>query len=221
MRDIELSAGVFVRSMADRGHPGGICRAALGTVRVMEALGKDLVIIESVGAGQSDKALFYLCDTVITLFTPEFGDDLQLLKAGLLEIGDIVVINKMDKAGSEDAANAISARMREKMDGQWDVPIFCTRADIGKGITDLAKAIDNRWRFLQGHDQTVVLRTEKTVSFMMTLLKEELWRRFLIVFHKDEACEEIIRNVECKIIDPYVAVAQVADIIDERLQRRQ
>lgn len=219
MRDIELSAGIFVRSMADRGHPGGICRAALGTIRVMEALGKDLVMIESVGAGQSDKALFYLCDTVITLFTPEFGDDLQLLKAGLLEIGDIIVINKMDKAGSEEAANAISARIREKIEGQWDVPIFCTRADIGEGIKELADAVDNRWRFLQEQDQTAGLRSEKTISFMMTLLKEELWRRFLTVFHKDEVYEEIIRNVECKIIDPYAAVGQIADIIDERLQR--
>ncbi len=85
----------------------------------MEGLGKDCIIMESIGAGQSDKDLFFLCDTVITIFTPEYGDDIQLFKAGLMEIGDIIVVNKSDKPGAEDALREIGIAVDRISQIEW------------------------------------------------------------------------------------------------------
>lgn len=220
MKEIEESGEAFIRSMADREHPGGICRAALGAVYVMEALGKELVIIESVGAGQSDKALFLICDTVVTVFTPEFGDDIQLLKAGLLEIGDIVVVNKSDKAGAEDAVNTISGFLPGRSDKGWKIPILLMEAWTGKGIDDLEGAIEARWKFLQNYTDIVRTKREKTASFIMTLLKEELWQRFFNTCFKDKEYEQIMNKVGCGTIDPYSAVEEIGDIVTARLRER-
>lgn len=220
MKEVEKSGEVLIRSMADREHPGGICRAALGAVYVMEALGKECVIIESIGAGQSDKTLFLICDTVITIFTPEFGDEIQLFKAGLLEIGDIVVVNKADKAGAEDAVNAILGCQPERPDKEWTVPVLLTEASTGKGIDNLVEAIEARWRFLQHCTDRALTKREKAVSFIMTLLKEELWKRFTDACLKDEEYEQIMNKVVCGTIDPYSAVENIGDIVAARLQKR-
>jgi LAO/AO transport system kinase len=220
MVEIERPEGVFIRSMADREYPGGISRAALGAVYVMEALGKDVVVIESVGAGQSDKALSYICDTVITLFTPEFGDELQLLKAGLLEIGDIVVVNKWDKADpGNDVVSAISACMPEKANSIWSIPILRTKASTGEGIDDLMTAVVTRWDFLQKDTGTLAKRREKITLFIMTLLREEIWHRFLSVFSTGTEYEKIIEEARSKTVDPYSVVEYIADIVEERFQR--
>jgi LAO/AO transport system kinase len=205
--------------MADRDHPGGVCHGSLGAVYVMEALGKELIIIESVGAGQSDKALYYICDTVVTVFTPEFGDELQLLKAGLLEIGDIVVLNKCDKPGSEDAASALSAFIPMKLKGEWSTPILCTKAHVGWGIDDFIGTIQRRWDFLQEGQRRLETRRQKTTMFVMTLLKEELWRRFKDICLKDKEYEQILEEAESNIIDPYTAIERVADNVGTRLRR--
>ncbi len=217
MKDVELAGGVFVRSMADRGQGGGISRAALGAVHVLEALGKEIVIIESVGAGQSDKGLYYLCDTVVTLFTPEFGDELQLLKAGLLEIGDVVVVNKTDKPGSADAVSVISALAHGKTADDWLVPVISTRADTGVGVEELAFKLDARWRFLQEGRETRSSRRSKPLSFLTTLLKEEAWKRVESFLSDDEAYKETIRQVRAKVIDTYTAVERIGDLIERRL----
>jgi LAO/AO transport system kinase len=220
MNEIECPGEIFIRSMADREHPGGISRAALGAVYVLEALGKEIVIVESVGAGQSDKALFYICDSVITLFTPEFGDELQLLKAGLLEIGDIIVINKWDKADpGNDVVSAISACMPEKANSTWSIPIVRTKANTGEGIDDVLSAVESRWDFLQKDTGTPAKRREKISLFIMTLLKEEIWHRFFGVFSTGTEYDKIIEEARSKTLDPYSVVKLVADIVEEKLQR--
>jgi LAO/AO transport system kinase len=218
MKEAEDAGDIFIRSMADRDQPGGVCHAALGAVYVIEALGKDVVIVESVGAGQSDKALFYLCDTVMTVFTPEFGDELQLLKAGLLEIGDVVVLNKCDKPGAEDAMVALYAQISMKGEGEWSPPILRTRADIGEGIDECVSTIELRWDFLQKDKRTPEDRRRKITMFVMTLLKEELWRRFAGLCSDDKEYEQIMREAQSNVIDPYTAIERIADSAETRLR---
>jgi LAO/AO transport system kinase len=169
---------VFIRSMADRGHAGGLARAAAGAVFVMEALGKETILVESVGAGQSEKGLFHLCDTIVVIFTRDYGDEIQLLKAGLMEIGDVVVVNKGDLPGTEDARRELEmcASTRAGTDG-WVVPVLVTRADRGEGLSEVAKVVDDHWRFL-GTDGRRKKREDKTRTFVEGLLKEEMWSRF-------------------------------------------
>ena len=218
MKEAENTGDIFIRSMADRDQPGGVCHAALGAVYVMEALGKDMVIVESVGAGQSDKALFYLCDTVVTVFTPELGDELQLLKAGLLEIGDMVVLNKCDKPGAEDAVACLCAHVRMKAEREWSPPVVPTEAHVGAGIDECVSVIERRWDFLQKDKRASESRRRKITMFVMTLLKEELWRRFAGIYDNDKEYKHIMGEAESNIIDPYTAIELIADSAEARLR---
>jgi len=217
MKEVEMAGKAFIRSMADRDHPGGVCPAAAGAVSVIAALGKKHIFIESVGAGQSDKAIFYLADTVITVFTPEFGDEIQLLKAGLLEIGDIVVVNKGDKASAEDALLTISQHVVHKGETTWKTPVLLVQAHTGQGIEELSAAIKAREEFLQEDGQGARSRREKTIIFMMALLKEEVWSRLARNFPKDADISRIIEEVSSDKLDLYSAVDLIAQDIEKKM----
>ena len=206
MRSAEKSDGVFIRSMAQRTYPGGVCRAATGAVCVLESMGKDLVMIESIGAGQSDRELSYLADTVITLFTPEFGDEIQLMKAGLLEIGDIIVVNKSDKPGADDVTHAIEAYVPEPKDKGWKAPVLVVRAHKGLGIAELARSITAHAEVCQS--EKMIKRGEKYAHFAMTLLKEEIWKRFSEQSSRTSLAH-VLEEVRDGRLDPYSAVGRI------------
>jgi LAO/AO transport system kinase len=211
MKDAEKK-GIFIRSMAHRGYPGGVARAAAGAVYVLEALGKDVILIESVGAGQAEKELFHLCDTIIILFTPDYGDEIQLLKAGLIEIGDILVVNKGDRPGAVEAEQelAMYCSGRAGTDG-WVAPVITTRADRGEGVTQLIEAINRHWHFIMAGGRREGKRKEKISAFIMSLLKEEVWRRFSSVIKSNEECTRIAEDAQHGKIDPYSAVEKILE----------
>ena len=210
MKDAEKK-GIFIRSMAHRGYSGGIARAAAGAVCVLDGLGKDIVLVESVGAGQTEKALFYLCDTVIVLFTPDYGDEVQLLKAGLMEIGDIFVVNKGDHPGAEDTQRSLlmSSRNNQKKD-DWIAPVLVTRADRGEGINEVVEEIGAHLRFIsEGRREN--RKKGKVGALMMGLLKEELWKRFDTLLRDNKACMEIMEEAMSRKRDPYSAVERIME----------
>ncbi len=210
MKDAEKKA-VFIRSMAHRGYSGGVARAAAGAVYVLDGLGKDTILVESLGAGQAEKGLFYLCDTVIVLFTPDYGDEIQLLKAGLMEIGDILVVNKGDHPGADDTQRSLSMSSRcnpEKDD--WIAPVLVTRADRGEGIIELVEAIEAHARFISD-GRREKKRREKVGAFMTGLLKEELWRRFDGLLRDNKTCVEITEEAMGRKRDPYSAVEKIIE----------
>ncbi len=219
MRQAE-EADVFIRSMADRGHPGGIARAAAGAVYVLEALGKDIIFVESVGAGQSEKGLFYLCDTVVVLFTRDYGDEIQLLKAGLMEIGDIVVVNKGDLPGTADAQHELSlcASSRGGTEG-WITPVLVTRADRGEGVAEVMEAVGGHWQFITEDGRRGRRRREKLAAFTRSLLKEEIWGLFRSVIEDDNECFKIAENASNGTIDPYSAVERITRKLACRINR--
>jgi LAO/AO transport system kinase len=197
--------------MANRGYSGGMARATAGAACVLEALGKDTVIVESLGAGQAEKDVFYLCDTTIIVFTPDYGDEIQLLKAGLMEIGDIVIVNKGDLPGTAEAQRELSicASTRIGTDG-WTPPVLVTRADKGEGLTQAAKAINDHWSFL-GRERRQQKRKEKTRTFVEDLVKEEMWTRFSSAVRGDKECIRITEDAINRKIDPYSAARQIIE----------
>lgn len=203
---------IFIRSMAHRAYPGGIARAATGAAYIMEGLGKDCIIIESIGAGQSDKDLFFLCDTVVTVFTPDYGDEIQLLKAGLLEIGDVIVVNKSDIPGAEDAARdiAIVSANKTRSNG-WSVPVLLTCANRGEGLEDLVQAIDEHGRFVNGKDAGAARKRQRTEAFMLALLKEEFWKKISARLSESRTFKEILHDVRSGKTDPYSAVERLLE----------
>ncbi len=203
---------IFIRSMAHRGYPGGVARAAAGAAYILEGLGKDLIILETLGAGQSEKGLAYLCDTVITLFTPDYGDEIQLLKAGLMEIGDIVIVNKADKPGAEDACRELASLVSGRgLTNGWNVPVLLARANKGEGVEALMLAIEAHWQSLAKKGEREKRKKERTETFLMALLKEELWKRFFEHFGKGPAFTEMLRDVRTGMTDPYSAVERMLD----------
>ena len=147
MLEISRDPGVYIRSMATRGHLGGIALATYDAAKVVEALGMDLVLIETVGAGQSEVEIANLAHTVIVVEMPAAGDAVQSLKAGMLEIGDVYVVNKGDLEGA--AAVMANLHVMVKKRGGWMPPVLLATALTGKGTPEIAGAVEGHWRHLR------------------------------------------------------------------------
>ena len=147
MLEISRDRGVYIRSMATRGHLGGIALATYDAAKVVEALGMDLVIIETVGAGQSEVEIANLAHTVVVVEMPAAGDAVQTLKAGMLEIGDVYVVNKADLEG----AAAVVANLHGMVEprGGWTSPVLLATALEGRGVPEVAAAVDRHWEHLR------------------------------------------------------------------------
>lgn len=146
MADTGIDPGVFIRSMATRGHAGGLALATFDAVRVLDAMGMDLVFVETVGAGQSEVEIASRAHTTVVVEMPLTGDSVQTMKAGILEIGDLYVVNKSDLADAEPLVANLRFQLEER-DG-WRPPIICTSALKGSQVNELAAAIVQHRAFL-------------------------------------------------------------------------
>lgn len=144
MQDHATDPGVYIRSMASRGHLGGLSWAAPQAIRVLDAAGCDVVIVETVGVGQSEVEIAGMADTALVLLAPGMGDGIQAAKAGILEIGDIFVVNKADRDGAATTRRELRSMisLTERPEGAWTPPILLTVASKGEGIVEVAEAID-------------------------------------------------------------------------------
>ncbi|KAA1373759.1 methylmalonyl Co-A mutase-associated GTPase MeaB [Aeromicrobium fastidiosum] len=143
MQDHALDDGVFIRSMASRGHLGGLSATAPQALRVLDAAGCDVVLVETVGVGQSEVEIAGLADTTIVLLAPGMGDGIQAAKAGILEIGDVFVVNKADRDGAQATRRELRSviAMTDRADGSWTPPIQLTTATTGEGVDEVVDAI--------------------------------------------------------------------------------
>lgn len=143
MQDHALDTGVFIRSMASRGHLGGLSATAPQALRVLDAAGCDVILVETVGVGQSEVEVAGLVDTTLVLLAPGMGDGIQAAKAGILEIGDIFVVNKADRDGAVTTRRELRAviAMSDRADGAWKPPILLTTATTGDGVAEVVEEI--------------------------------------------------------------------------------
>jgi LAO/AO transport system kinase len=144
-----LDPGVFIRSMATRGNLGGLAQAALDAADILDAFGKDLIILETVGVGQSELDIAKAADSTIVVLVPESGDGVQAMKAGLMEIGDIFVMNKADRPAADRAADELRSALELKHHGDgWNPPVTSTVASKGEGLNELYDTLKSHWRTL-------------------------------------------------------------------------
>ena len=212
MKDADKVKGIFIRSMAHRGYSGGVSRAAPGAVYVMEALGKDVIIVESVGVGQTEMGITGFSDTVISVLTPDYGDEIQLLKAGIMEVGDIVVVNKKDKSGAEVMACDAQCVMHEvgsDVAGGWRIPVLMTEAVKGEGVGEVVSALDSHYDYLRESGRMEAKRKEGRKTVLLSLLRESLWSRFLAGIEKEGSLAEAVDRMEERLIDPYSAAEKM------------
>ncbi len=149
MQDLSLDKGVFIRSMSTRGYLGGLSQATQATVKILDALGKDIIFIETVGVGQSEVDIVKVADTVVLISMPGMGDDVQIIKAGIMEIGDIFVINKADKEGCERLATEIEMMLDLNQNSRWRPPVLKTIATDNVGIKKLLEEINRHIKHLK------------------------------------------------------------------------
>jgi LAO/AO transport system kinase len=179
MTDVELDQGVFIRSMASRGSLGGLSRKTREAADVLDAAGTDIILIESVGVGQSELDIVRAADTTVVVLVPESGDSIQAMKAGLMEIADFFVVNKSDRAGAEQAVMSIRTVLGFKppADG-WSPEVLQAVANEGKGIDLIAAQIDRHRSYQEKADLLRVKRAERIAERIRELVGERLRVRF-------------------------------------------
>ena len=210
MQALSLDKGVFIRSMATRGNLGGLARATVDAVAILDAAGYAKIIIETVGVGQDEVEIVKTADVCVVVLVPGMGDDVQAMKAGIMEIGDIFAINKADREGvlrtEKEVEALLSLSMRE--DG-WQPPIVKTIAIENKGIELLASAIDQCRESQQKTDATGARRQAIARWRILELLSERLLRQALNGNSASEKLDALAAEVASKKRDPYSAVEEM------------
>ena len=206
--------GVFIRSMATRGHLGGMALAAPEAIRILDASGKELVIVETVGVGQAEVEVATATDTTLVVVAPGWGDYVQVAKAGILEIADVFVVNKADKEGAGDAARDLKSMLRMGPKLEWTPPVVRTSTVTSQGIDELWDAVDQHRK----HQESTGALEEKRRRRILDEVKSMVAFRL-----RDRAAEALdvdvglAQNVSTRTVDPYKA----AEILVQRVARGQ
>jgi LAO/AO transport system kinase len=207
---------VFIRSMATRGHLGGLARATGDAALVLDAAGKSLVMIETVGVGQDEVDIVRTADVSVVVLVPGTGDDVQALKAGIMEIADIYVVNKADRDGADRMVTAIESNLllQSYGDGEWRPPIIKAEATTGRGVAEL-------WQTIQAfRAHSAGARTHRLKARNQFRLRDLLTHRYLDFVERtllgEAAFEAIVDRIAARDLDPYSAAE---DILARSLRR--
>ena len=204
--------GVFIRSMATRGHLGGLARATGDAALVLDAAGKDFIVIETVGVGQAEVDIIRTADVCIVTLVPGMGDDVQALKAGIMEIADIFVVNKVDREGADRLVSAIASNLALQPpgpgeEGRWQPPILKTIATSGTGVPEL---VDTIWRFRSHSEATQSARRQERSEFRLRELLSQLFMEHLERgMLKPGELAAMVERVAAREIDPYTAADEL------------
>ena len=226
MQDHADDAGVYIRSMASRGHLGGLSWSTPQAIRVLDAAGFDVVLVETVGVGQSEVEVAALADTTIVLLAPGMGDGIQAAKAGILEIGDLYVVNKADRDGADQVRRDLRGMLSlaERRDDAWRQPILKISAARDEGLAEVVEEIDRHHAFLREGGELERRRTRRARQEVEAIAVTELRRRWADVSGRSEL-EELAGSVVAGELDPYGAAdallaAHAAGTPDRGLDRR-
>jgi len=204
MQDITSDEGVFVRSMATRGTLGGLSKATADTIKILDAFGKDFIIIETVGVGQDEVDIVKTADTTILISVPGLGDEIQALKAGIMEIADIFVVNKADREGADRLVTELSLMLDlSPAKSAWRPPILKTVGTLGEGIAELAEKILAHRKFLEEGEGLIKKRNSRAREEIITLIEKEISKYIHKMLKYDVAFDEVIEKVVAREKDPY------------------
>lgn len=219
MRDLSGDSGVFIRSLASRGQLGGLSAATRGMVRVLDAAGFDAILIETVGAGQAEVDIAALAHTTLVIEAPGMGDDIQTSKAGILEIADLLVVNKADRPTARQTVQALQMMLDlghrhndNRAEASWQVPVLSTVATTGEGVAALVDRIAAHFDYLQRSGRLQEREQERAARELEQLARQMLWRRILadVPATTRQALSAAVAKRE---MDPYSAAAELVAAI--------
>jgi LAO/AO transport system kinase len=210
MKEIDGDIRLFIRSTATRGHTGGITRTTKAFIKILEAMGKEVIILETVGVGQDQVSVIQVADTIVLTVMPGMGDYLQSIKAGVLEIGNIFVVNKSDREGADQTVTNLNMFISlNSCQNEWKPPIIKTIATDGKGIEELMAAIYRHREYLTGCNLIVAKRESAAKSEIMEIIKSQLLRHIEEQTPLHEILNKYARQICNGSIDPYRAAEQI------------
>jgi LAO/AO transport system kinase len=206
MQDHALDRDVYIRSMASRGHLGGLAWTTPQALRVLDAAGCDVILVETVGVGQSEVEIAGLADTTLVLLAPGMGDGIQAAKAGILEIGDLYVVNKADRDGADTLRRDLRSMLAlaERTEGSWKPPIVKTVASQGEGLDELVAEIERHRSWLESSGELGVRRTRRARDEIEAIAVTALRERWGDVHGRSEL-DELAAAVAAGESDPYAA----------------
>lgn len=215
-----LDKGVYLRSIASRGYLGGLARATTDVVRIMEAMGNDVVIIETLGVGQDEIDIVHLAQTCLLVLTPAMGDDVQAIKAGIMEIADIIVLNKFDLDGAESYLRNLEAILNHRASqqkGKWAPRViptisFCSKDQEIIGIDDLIQEINAHQSYLTKSRNTEKALTERVEQELRLMFKNEVEKLVFAGLEGTGKKQEYINAIIIKEKDPYSVVEEVLEL---------
>ena len=201
-----LDDGVFIRSVATRGQSGGLPRIVKSMVRALDAAGKDVTLVETVGVGQTELGIMGVADSVVVAMTPESGDSIQTLKAGVMEIADLYVINKADRDGANQLAAAVTAMLQmADLGAGWNPLVLLTQAYANVGIAELWDGIRSHRGFLDDTGGLEQRRSERRRSEFMETVQEEIYRRVTRRLARDAELSGLLDRISDRAAEPYGA----------------
>jgi LAO/AO transport system kinase len=211
LSDHFLDAGVFIRSMASRGSLGGLSEAALQAALLMDASGKDDVFLETVGIGQAEVDIIDHADTIVLALMPGAGDSVQALKAGVMEIPDVIVVNKVNHPLADTMIREIRSALSLGPRQEWEVPIVRTEASDGEGISELAEQIAAHRKHIEEQGTLAERRRRNLRNEVVALSAARLRRRLEASIAQDASVQELLDEVVARRLDPATAAERLLD----------
>ena len=223
MQQHYLDEGVFIRSMATRGSHGGLPKMASSVAKILDAAGKDIVLIETVGVGQTEIDIMEAADTTVVVLVPEAGDTIQTMKAGLMEIADVFVVNKADRPGADYLVAEIQGMLHQKQEKSWwQVPVVSTQAVNDVGTEELFEHIEQHRRALQETGRLASRRQQQRRAEFFQAVENRLMSKIAELVEHDRQLVSCLQRVEAGDLDPYTASREILGnkaILDNWLKR--
>ncbi len=216
MNDLNADPGIFIRSMATRGALGGLARASLDAVDLLDAAGFDVILLETVGVGQDEVDVVQATHTTVVVSAPGLGDDVQAIKAGILEIADVHVVSKCDRADANKTVQDLKMMLGLGLRPgacSWRPPVVRTSAETGEGIEALLEDIDRHRRHLEETGE-IAERQRRTAEMRMLKTAEDILRR-RFVGRRDGVAAQLLARVTARELDPYSAAQELLAAINE------
>ena len=210
MNGLTMDEGVFIRSMGTRGSLGGLSHKTADAVKAMDAFGKDVIFVETVGVGQSEVDIVKAADTTMVVLIPGMGDDIQAIKAGILEIGDVFTINKADHDGADKLVREMN--MMLDLDGvmkEWRPPIQKVIANQNEGIKETIENVENHFKYIRENGILAQRRTERTKNEMLDVLNSNIGKYITNKLVATGELDEFVEKIKAHETDPYTVVAKV------------
>ncbi len=211
MTELSTDEGVFMRSMGTRGHHGGIAKATTEAAMVLDAMGMDVVFVETVGAGQSQSMIWECVHTSILVEMPGMGDEIQALKAGILEIGDIFVVNKGDMEGTDQLVKELESVAEYKaMEQEWKPPVHVTIATEGKGTDEVVSSIEDHLEYLRESGEYQKREEERTRGEFTRIVQDLLLKK-AFAGERSKKFDQLLKEIIEKKTDPFTAAEKLLE----------